>query len=121
MRKRNVDACKVCGSTDMNLVDGYYYCVECGTQDENVRQTVIEEVVLADGTRSFKRKKKFTTIVDEKNELCGEWHKWHAYNFIIVGLVDELIAAGARDTFKMKALWLWAEYIKKFQNKEELG
>ncbi|CAG9794681.1 unnamed protein product [Diatraea saccharalis] len=119
--KTNADPCSVCGGTDTKLVDGFYYCVECGTQDVNIRQTLIENKSLADGTFTIRQKRKLTTKIQENNKLSGEWHKWHSYNFILVGLADELIAAGAKPSFKMKVLWLWTEYIKKFQNKEELG
>ena len=53
--------------------------------------------------------------------VSGEWYKWHAYNFIIQGLADELVDAGAKPTFKLKLLWIWTRYIKKYQNKDALG
>ncbi|KAL0811535.1 hypothetical protein ABMA28_009922 [Loxostege sticticalis] len=118
---KNIEPCKVCGSTDANLIDGFYYCVECGTQDVNVRETVVEEMQLADGTISYKQRKKIYKAAEEDDNLSGEWHRWHAYNFILVGLADEMIAIGAKQTFKKKLLWLWAEYMKKFQNRKELG
>lgn len=50
--------CTICGNTELNLIDGYYYCVECGTQDATARETVVTYNVLADGTfaQTFKRK-----------------------------------------------------------------
>lgn len=59
--------CNVCGCTDLNLVDGFYYCVECGTQDINVRETVVEHV-FADGTFAHASTKKFTTVLQDANE-----------------------------------------------------
>ncbi|XP_063834679.1 uncharacterized protein LOC135083865 [Ostrinia nubilalis] len=115
------EACKVCGSTETNLIDGYYYCVECGTQDANVRETVVEEMELADGTISHKQKRKIYKVADNDDNLSEEWHKWHAYNFILVGLADEIIALGAKPSFKKKLIWLWTQYIKKFQDKRQLG
>lgn len=50
--------------------------------------------------------------------VSGEWYKWHAYNFILAGLTDELIAAGAKPTVKNKILWIWTRYIKKHQAKQ---
>lgn len=61
------DPCKVCGSTDINLIDGFYYCVECGTQDANVRETLVQDMALADGTFGIRIKTKFTKIVQEKH------------------------------------------------------
>ncbi|CAH2059072.1 unnamed protein product, partial [Iphiclides podalirius] len=53
-------------------------------------------------------------------QMSGEWHKWHAYNFILCGLTDELIKLGAKPSVKMKVLWIWVRYIQKFQVKEDL-
>ncbi|XP_068625530.1 uncharacterized protein TAF1B [Battus philenor] len=114
------EPCSVCGSTDLNLIDGYYYCVECGTQDANVRETVVEQTYLADGTLALVSGKKFATIVKDGIEMSGEWHKWHAYNFVLVGLTEELIKLGAKPSLKPKVLWIWTRYIKQFQVKEDL-
>lgn len=52
--------CDVCGGSETNLVDGFYYCAECGTQDTNVRETIVEHTALADGTFSYFTKAKFS-------------------------------------------------------------
>ncbi|CAG9569175.1 unnamed protein product [Danaus chrysippus] len=111
--------CKICGSTDLNLVDGFYYCVECGTQDVNARETVVEQTLLADGTFAHTTIKKYKTVLEDSIEMSGEWHKWHAYNFILSGLTDELIALGAAPSVKTVVMWIWVRYIKKFQVKED--
>ncbi|XP_046973008.1 uncharacterized protein LOC124539714 [Vanessa cardui] len=110
-------SCKVCDGTDMNLVDGFYYCVECGTQDVNVRETVVEQTVLADGTFAHTTARKLTTAVQAKqiNEMSPEWNKWHAYNFILAGLTEELLNLGAETSVKTAILWIWTKYIKMFQ------
>lgn len=62
-----IDPCSVCGSKDLNLVDGFYYCVECGTQDTNVRETVIEETnILSSGNFVQVTKRKIINIKDDK-------------------------------------------------------
>ncbi|CAH2234732.1 jg20959 [Pararge aegeria aegeria] len=75
--------------------------------------------MLADGTYAVTDTKKITTILKDAVQMSGEWHKWHAYNFILASLTDELIALGAKPTVKIKVLWIWVRYIKKFQQKEE--
>ncbi|CAH2096816.1 unnamed protein product [Euphydryas editha] len=114
----NSNPCNVCGGTDLNLVDGFYYCAECGTQDVNVRETIVEQNVFADGTFAHTTTKKLTTVLQEANEMSGEWNKWHAYNFILAGLTDELINLGAEQSVKTAVLWIWTKYIKMFQVKE---
>ncbi|XP_059045586.1 uncharacterized protein LOC131841292 [Achroia grisella] len=117
----DVNPCTVCGSTDLNLIDGYYYCVECGTQDSNVRETMFEDRYLEDGGNLFVQKRTKIKIIKEDVKMCGEWHKWHAYNCILAGLTEELISIGAKPSIKTKVLWLWSLYMKKYQNKKELG
>lgn len=60
--------CKVCGGTDLSLVDGFYYCVECGTQDVEARETVVEQTILADGTFAHATTRKLTTILNNSLE-----------------------------------------------------
>lgn len=59
------DRCNVCGVSDMKLVDGFYYCNECGTQNTNVRETVLEERTLADGTFAHTAKRKIVQLKED--------------------------------------------------------
>lgn len=38
---------------------------------------------------------------------------WEEYNYILLGLVNELIAVGANSDFKLTALQLWTEYLRR--------
>ncbi|XP_048486558.1 protein PFC0760c [Plutella xylostella] len=114
----DVEPCTVCGNKDLNLVDGFYYCSECGTQDMTIRETIIEGIELGDGKFQASTKKKINRK-KPKLLMSKEWNKWHAYNFILSGLCDELIALGASPSLKSKVLWVWTRYIKKFHNREE--
>jgi TATA box-binding protein-associated factor RNA polymerase I subunit B len=44
-----------------------------------------------------------------------EWTSWEYYNFILKGLVDELIVLGASRALKIVVLQLWATYLKKLE------
>ncbi|CAB3258557.1 unnamed protein product [Arctia plantaginis] len=114
------DPCNVCGGTDSKLIDGFYYCIECGTQNTNVRETILEEKALGDGTFAQSSRRKIVHLKKDGIEMSGEWYKWHAFNFIVLGLADELVCLGAKPTFKLKLLWIWTRYMKKYQNKSEL-
>ena len=50
-------------------------------------------------------------LLDDTNE----WTSWEYYNFILKGLVDELIGLGAQKTVKIVVLQLWATYLKKLE------
>lgn len=64
--------CDLCGCMEVNLHDGFYYCIECGTQDKNFQETIVEAVdaVIGDGIlHGFKRKIK--KVVEEEKQ--SEW------------------------------------------------
>ncbi|KAI8422992.1 hypothetical protein MSG28_014080 [Choristoneura fumiferana] len=115
------NACDVCGGSETKLVDGYYYCAECGTQDTNVRETIVEHTALADGTFAYFTKAKYSVKIKDGEKMSPEWYKWHAYNFVLAGLTERMLALGAAPSFKMKVLWIWAKYIKMHQNKKLMG
>lgn len=60
------DPCTVCGGTDLKLIDGFYYCMECNTQNTNVRETVVEQQILADGTIGVATRRKIVKLQDSK-------------------------------------------------------
>lgn len=37
---------------------------------------------------------------------------WEEYNYILLGLVNELIELGAKDELKLTTLQLWATYLR---------
>ncbi|XP_063542076.1 uncharacterized protein LOC134750764 [Cydia strobilella] len=115
------DPCGVCGETRMRLVDGFFYCVECGTQDTNVQETVVEHQALGDGTFAVARRSRYSVKIKEGVEMSPEWYKWHKYNFLLAGLTELLIELGAAPSVRMKVLWIWSRYIKMFQKKEAMG
>ncbi|XP_048001584.1 uncharacterized protein LOC125238323 isoform X2 [Leguminivora glycinivorella] len=113
--------CGVCGETETRLVDGFYYCAECGTQDINLQETVVEHTLRADGTALVARRSRYRLNIDDGVEMSMEWYKWHKYNFLLAGLTEQLIELGAAPSLRMKVLWIWSRYIKMFQKKEEMG
>jgi TATA box-binding protein-associated factor RNA polymerase I subunit B len=56
--------------------------------------------------------------------VTDDWTSWEYYNFILKGLVDELISLGANRAIKVVVLQLWATYLKKldaaFTSNEEV-
>lgn len=58
--------CSICGCTETNLVDGFYYCVECGTQDTNVRETIVEVDFLEDGSFAHGSRKRIKLMPDKQ-------------------------------------------------------
>lgn len=59
--------CDLCGGTEVNLHDGFYFCAECGTQDTNFQETIVE-IVETGGEILHGQKKKVVKIVEEEKE-----------------------------------------------------
>lgn len=96
--------CTLCGGKDFYVETGLYYCKECQTQSQEVREVVIDA---PEGptvkTKKIKQKKKTDNLVTS----------WECYNHILLGLVNELIAIGAKRELKPVAKWLWFKYLEK--------
>lgn len=53
-----------------------------------------------------------------KIELLGEelgWTSWELYNFVLIGLTNELIELGVSSDIKLTILQLWATYLGKLE------
>lgn len=47
--------------------------------------------------------------------LTENMTSWEGFNFALVGLVDELVALGAKPSFKMTVLKLWTDYLRRME------
>nr|XP_012143912.1 PREDICTED: TATA box-binding protein-associated factor RNA polymerase I subunit B isoform X1 [Megachile rotundata] len=104
--------CKVCKSTDFYKEAGYFFCQTCQTQNENIREEVFE--LRVDNTTRLRR----TRIRQLKSDASGEelgWTSWEVYNFVLIGLTNELIELGVTPDIKMTILQLWATYLGKLE------
>ncbi|XP_046992980.1 TATA box-binding protein-associated factor RNA polymerase I subunit B [Schistocerca americana] len=108
----NRPACAVCGGTDYCVEAGFYYCSECHTQSQDIREEVFEtwndeNNEISQDSSSKRKKRKLEPDPDR------EWTTWEAYNWILKGLVDEVIELGAKPSLKELVLQLWASYLRK--------
>lgn len=96
--------CKLCGGKEFHVETGFYYCKECQTQSQEVRE-VVEETTEGQTakTKKIKQKKKTEHLVTS----------WECYNHILLGLVNELITIGAKKELKTVARLLWFKYLEK--------
>lgn len=126
------NTCNICGEKDFQECDGHYYCLECGTKQDHI--CVIE--VDADASfrpgvryvtkRTIKKAKKepskfyeqlfmeitlFLTFMHENN-LSVKLSSWECYNYILHGLVHELLLLGAKNNLKLVTLQVWAAFLK---------
>ncbi|KAK0165020.1 hypothetical protein PV328_003578 [Microctonus aethiopoides] len=108
-----MDACVLCGGLEFYLEAGYYFCTECQTKHEGKREEVADFRI--DPTTRLRR----TRIRKDKSSSGEEqivgWTSWEQYNFILIGLANELIELGASMDTKMTLLQLWATYLGKLE------
>lgn len=114
--------CKFCESTEFNIVDGWYYCDDCHRQ--NYQEFEFDAFGL--GTEGVLKKTKIqdTSLRSLKNIADKtELTTWEAFNYILHGLVEELIAIGVNPEVKLTVFQMWTHYLKKtevaFFNKQK--
>ncbi|XP_011199724.4 TATA box-binding protein-associated factor RNA polymerase I subunit B [Bactrocera dorsalis] len=100
--------CKVCGERQFTLREGFFYCQECGTKQEQVRAVEVEQDEdFLEGKRQ--KKIKLQTLKAEKPNLTS----WECYNYILRGLVNDLLSFGAKEELKLMTLQLWSAYLRR--------
>lgn len=116
--------CNVCGGKDFIKDGGYYYCTECQTQTQELREQNYER--LETTTKPIYEAK--TTIKKKGVDKSFKLTSWEGYNYILAGLVKELIELGAKPELKEITYQLWVSYLieleiltKKGYKKPKLG
>ncbi|KAK0183093.1 hypothetical protein PV327_001165 [Microctonus hyperodae] len=108
-----MDACVLCGGYEFYLEAGYYFCTECQTKHEGKREEVTDfRVDPATRFRKIRIRKDKSSSGGDKAERLTSWEQ---YNFILIGLANELIELGASMDTKMTLLQLWATYLGKLE------
>ncbi|XP_058983898.1 TATA box-binding protein-associated factor RNA polymerase I subunit B isoform X1 [Musca domestica] len=106
--------CTVCGETDFEQREGFYYCRECGTKQEQVRQVEVEnddDAFNETTTTKHTKTLKINVVKAEKPQLTS----WECYNYILRGYVEELLSYGAKEELKLMALQVWAAYLRRME------
>lgn len=104
--------CRICGSKDFYKEAGYFFCQTCQTQNEDIRDEVLE--LRIDSTTRLRK----TRIRQLKSNISGNevgWTSWELYNFVLIGLTNELIELGVPSDIKLTVLQLWATYLGKLE------
>ncbi|XP_078032989.1 TATA box-binding protein-associated factor RNA polymerase I subunit B [Augochlora pura] len=104
--------CKLCGGVDFYKEAGYFFCQTCQTQNEDIREEVLE--LRVDNTTRLRK----TRIKSLRSQCSGEelgWTSWEIYNFVLIGLTNELIELGVPASLKLTVLQLWATYLGKLE------
>lgn len=101
--------CSVCNETEFHLKEGFYYCNECGTKSDKVFDIEIVDDEEFDGGITHTTKIKIKTDTKgEKPDLTS----WECYNYILLGMVQELLDMGAKSELKAMVFQIWAAFLR---------
>lgn len=105
--------CDLCGGTDFYYDTGFYYCSECQRQTQDIQEHVFDQAEEFDPQTTRKSRK----VVSKKSGEGEDKHtekltSWECYNYIIRGLVGELIDLGASENLCSTVEVLWFRYLK---------
>lgn len=104
--------CEECGGTEKYLESGFYYCKECHMQAQEFREAVFESQEATGGAAGARLISKKKNGEHKKNDKISSYE---TYNYIILGLVNELIAFGAKKELRATVKLLWFRYLEKLK------
>lgn len=101
--------CVTCGGTEFITESGFYYCVDCQTQSQEVREHAFQQEVT--NVKSGRKIKTVKAADKPDNKVTS----WECYNIIMCGLTQELVKLGAKPNFKKIVRTLWMRYLEKLE------
>ncbi|KYN10880.1 L-asparaginase [Trachymyrmex cornetzi] len=107
--------CVICGCSDFFKASGYSFCMICQTQSQDIGEELEYDLPM-DNTMRLRKTKVYHAKRDrtERDEEVG-WTSWELYNFVLIGLTNELIELGISADIKVTVLQLWARYLGKLE------
>ncbi|XP_057340353.1 TATA box-binding protein-associated factor RNA polymerase I subunit B isoform X1 [Microplitis mediator] len=109
-----MDKCNVCGGTEFYTEAGFYFCQECQTQQEGRKEQDVEfKVDSSTRLRKTKLQRKKRGPDERFNEKSLT--SWEKYNYVLIGLTNELIQLGVTTDIKLTVAQLWATYLGKLE------
>ncbi|XP_011864842.1 PREDICTED: TATA box-binding protein-associated factor RNA polymerase I subunit B [Vollenhovia emeryi] len=106
--------CAVCGCSEFYKTSGYFFCTTCQTQSQDMGEEMELELPIGNTTKLRKGRKIHRTKSDRADEELG-WTSWELYNFVLIGLTNEIIQLGVSPDVKVTVLQLWARYLGKLE------
>lgn len=91
--------CVPCGSKIFDSLDGLYYCRECGTQSQDIRDEDVDGVY--DGHLQVSVKRKTAGERTFFRDKGKPWFMYEAYQCIIKAQVEFLIGIGVNPVLKV--------------------
>lgn len=106
--------CDHCGGTDFYKEVGFYYCSGCQIQSQDI-QEYAHDIEYTRTTDAQGRKKGRKVHSDKTPKADNKITSWECYNYILLGLTEELINLGANKEIKPIVRILWLRYLEKME------
>lgn len=118
--------CEVCGEKTFQEREGYFYCIECGTQKQQIQAV---DLTADDNFNETAAGKHTSRVIRQPKDLAktgdNDITSWEFYNYVLRGFVQELLDMGAKPELKLMTLQVWAAYMSQmevaFCRNNELG
>jgi Zinc-finger of RNA-polymerase I-specific TFIIB, Rrn7 len=107
--------CTKCNYNVYELIDGYYYCTECHEQYANKIVIETNEFEQTTEVRKSTITIKSTTGKERSEKNPYRRTSFEEYNFILYGLVNEILEIEDIPNFKLTVLQLWISYLKSME------
>lgn len=107
--------CEICGGSDFYQEAGFYYCNECLTQTQEMQEHMMDDTAMPDPAAIIEPAKRKSSKSSRSQEKKQQITSWECYNYIILGLVEELIQLGAKPELKPTVMNLWFAYLNKLE------
>ncbi|KAH8264131.1 hypothetical protein KR038_003308 [Drosophila bunnanda] len=108
--------CDVCGEKTFQEREGFFYCIECGTQKQQIQAVDLN----ADEEFNETGAGKHTSRVIRRPKNLAKTEdtditSWEFYNYVLRGFLQELLDMGAKPELKLMTLQVWAAYMSQME------
>ncbi|XP_028390856.1 TATA box-binding protein-associated factor RNA polymerase I subunit B-like [Dendronephthya gigantea] len=107
--------CVICNSQTFDVMDGMYFCTQCGTQSQDVREEVheVDRNEPIDGKLSLKKTNKRQRKVFD----CGKpWFTLEGFQVVLKAQIEFLMKIGVDPAIKNIIGQMWFTFVEKSTN-----
>ncbi|XP_057670748.1 TATA box-binding protein-associated factor RNA polymerase I subunit B [Diorhabda carinulata] len=103
--------CVVCGGTQFTKESGFYFCNECQTQSQEIKEHAFQEEDARINVKTTRKVKSETSKDEETKNVTS----WECYNVIMLMVTEELVNLGVDRSIKNVVKCLWMRYLQKLE------
>ncbi|XP_017023686.1 TATA box-binding protein-associated factor RNA polymerase I subunit B [Drosophila kikkawai] len=107
--------CDVCGEKTFQEREGFFYCIECGTQKQQIQAVDLTADEDFNETAGGKHTSRVIRQPKKVAEANNDITSWEFYNYVLRGFLQELLDMGAKPELKLMTLQVWAAYMSQME------